>query len=397
MLKTTVKLKCMQVGAVLAGAAIVLSGCSSGGSDRSNVDPAARSAAVEKAKGGATQLLDAGKLPNKWTGPESSPKPRPGIKLTIIPEQMASTGSSRAADAIQEEATKLGWVPKISDGQGKPDVQLNALNAAVDEKADAVILVFVDTTRVQSALQRALAAGIQVVTLGSLKNTPDTVPDISFDWLRSGEAIAQYAVWKSGGDLGMLQMKNTDLYITVNGQYKGSQDYLEQEANCPGCVVVTKDWSLASFEDPTTGPAAQAVATLQSDPSLNWVSCFDSCLFRVTNGLNRAGLADRVSGAGFDCNPENLADIRSGGSQKVCFADPREWLAFAAMDNINRMTNGQPAVDYTKALPVALFDKESLDSLPADQSKQLETDGWQGNFDFRTKFEQLWGLSPSSR
>jgi ribose transport system substrate-binding protein len=361
------------------------------------VDPAARTAAVDKAKTGASELLDAGKLPNKWTGPETSPKPKPGIRLTIIPEQMASTGSSRAANAIEQEATKLGWVPKISDGQGKPDVQLNALNTAVDEKADAVILVFVDTTRVQSALQRALAAGVKVVTLGSLKNTPETVPDISFDWLRSGQAIAQYAVWKSGGDLGMLQMRNTDLYITVNGQYKGSQDYLEQESNCPGCEVVTKDWSLASFEDPTTGPAAQAVATLQANPSLNWVSCFDSCLFRVTNGLNRAGLSQRVSGAGFDCNPENLADIRSGGSQKVCFADPREWLAFAAMDNINRMTNGEPAVDYTKALPVALFDKESLDALPADQSKQLETQGWQGNFDFRTKFEQLWGLNPTSR
>jgi ribose transport system substrate-binding protein len=387
----------LRAGAALAAAAIALSACSSAGSERANVDPAARTAAVDRAKAGASELLDAGKLPNKWTGPETSPKPKPGIKLTIIPEQMASTGSSRAADAIEQEARKLGWIPKISDGQGKPDVQLNALNTAVDEKADAVILVFVDTTRVQSALQRALAAGVKVVTLGSLKNTPETVPDISFDWLRSGQAIAQYAVWKSGGDLGMLQMRNTDLYITVNGQYKGSQDYLEQEANCPGCEVVTKDWSLASFEDPTTGPAAQAVATLQANPSLNWVSCFDSCLFRVTNGLKRAGLSERVSGAGFDCNPENLADIRSGGSQKVCFADPREWLAFAAMDNINRMTNGEPAVDYTKALPVALFDKESLDALPADQSKQLETQGWQGNFDFRTKFEQLWGLSPASR
>lgn len=387
----------LRAGAALAGVALVLTACNSAGSERANVDPAARSAAVDKAKTGATELLDAGKLPNQWTGPETSPKPKPGIRLTIIPEQMASTGSSRAANAIEQEATKLGWVPKISDGQGKPDVQLNALNTAVDEKADAVILVFVDTTRVQSALQRALAAGVKVVTLGSLKNTPDTVPDISFDWLRSGQAIAQYAVWKSNGDLGMLQMRNTDLYITVNGQYKGSQDYLEQDANCPGCEVVTKDWSLASFEDPTTGPAAQAVATLQANPSLNWVSCFDSCLFRVTNGLNRAGLSQRVSGAGFDCNPENLADIRSGGSQKVCFADPREWLAFAAMDNINRMTNGQPAVDYTKALPVALFDKESLDALPADQSKQLETQGWQGNYDFRAKFEQLWGLAPAGR
>jgi len=392
MAKKPVRSKWLPTGAALLGGLLFLSACSSG-SDRSDVDPGARTAAVEKAQVGAEELLQAGLQTNEWTGPESSPTPRAGVKLTIIPEQMASTGSSRAANAIQQEVTKLGWIPKISDGQGKPDVQLNALNTAVDEKADAVILIFVDTTRVQSALQRALDAGVKVVTLGSLKNTPDTVPDVSFDWLRSGEAIAQYAVWKSGGDLGMLQMKNTDLYITVNGQYKGSQDYLAQESNCPGCDIVTKDWSLASFEDPTTGPAAQAVATLQSDSGLNWVSCFDSCLFRVTNGLDRAGLSDRVSGAGYDCNPENLDIIRSGGSQKVCFADPREWLAFAAIDNINRMTNNEAAVDYTKALPVALFDKDSLDSLPPEQSKELETSGWQGNYDFRTKFETLWGIA----
>lgn len=392
MAKKPLKSRLLPLSAALLGVALLISACSSG-SDRSDVDPAARAAAVERAQVGAEELLQAGLQENDWTGPESSPAPKAGVKLTIIPEQMASTGSSRAANAIEQEAVKLGWIPKISDGQGKPDVQLNALNTAVDENADAVILVFVDTTRVQSALQRALDAGVKVVTLGSLKNTPETVPDVSFDWLRSGEAIAQYSVWKSGGDLGMLQMRNTDLYITVNGQYKGSQDYLEQEENCPGCDIETKDWSLASFEDPTTGPAAQAAATLQANSGLNWVSCFDSCLFRVTNGLDRAGLSDRVSGAGYDCNPENLDIIRSGGSQKVCFADPREWLAFAALDNINRMTNDQPAVDYTDALPVALFDKDSLDALPADQSEELETSGWQGNYDFRTKFEQLWGIA----
>lgn len=392
MAKKPLNSRLLPLSAALLGVALLISACSSG-SDRSDVDPAARAAAVERAQVGAEELLQAGLQENDWTGPESSPAPIAGVKLTIIPEQMASTGSSRAANAIEQEAVKLGWIPKISDGQGKPDVQLNALNTAVDENADAVILVFVDTTRVQSALQRALDAGVKVVTLGSLKNTPETVPDVSFDWLRSGEAIAQYSVWKSGGDLGMLQMRNTDLYITVNGQYKGSQDYLEQEENCPGCDIETKDWSLASFEDPTTGPAAQAAATLQANSGLNWVSCFDSCLFRVTNGLDRAGLSDRVSGAGYDCNPENLDIIRSGGSQKVCFADPREWLAFAALDNINRMTNDQPAVDYTDALPVALFDKDSLDALPADQSEELETSGWQGNYDFRTKFEQLWGIA----
>jgi ribose transport system substrate-binding protein len=381
-------------GVVVAiiGVILLLTGCSTAPSDRSAVDPAARAAAVEKARGGAAELLDAGMHDNQWTGPETSPPPRPGLRITLIPEQMASTGSSRPAKAIESEVKKLGWVPKISDGQGKPEVQLNALNTAVDEKVDAVILIFVDTTRVQSALQRALAAGVKVVTLGSLKNTPDTVPDVSFDWVRAGESVAQYAVWKSGGDLGMLQMRNADLYIVVNGQYKGSQDYLDTPGNCPGCDVVTQDWSLATFEDPTIGPAAQAVATRLANPQLNWVSCFDSCLFRVSNGLNRAGFTDSVSGAGFDCNPENLDIIRAGGVQKVCFADPREWLAYAAIDNVNRMTNGLPAFDFTESIPVALFDKDSLSQLPPDRSAELETKGWQGNFDFRAKFEQLWGI-----
>lgn len=382
-----------KLAAAMAGAFLLLTACSAGdAASKDSVDPKAVEAAVQKAETGAMELMNAATQENKWTGPEDSPTPKKGLNVTVIPEQMASTGSSRPANAIVAEAEKLGWNPKISDGQGKPDVQLNALNTAVDEKVDAVILIFVDTTRVQSALKRAIDADIPVVTLGSLKNTPETVPDVSFDWVRSGEALAQYMVWKSKGDLNLLQMKNTDLFITVNGQYKGSQDYLEQEGNCPGCTIDTKEWSLASFEDPTTGPAAQAIATLQANPSLNWVSCFDSCLFRVTNALDRASLADKVSGAGFDCNPENIAIIREGGSQKVCFADPREWLAYAAVDNINRMTNGQDPFDYTKSIPVGLFDKEILESLPSDKSIELETAGWQGNFDFRAKFEELWGV-----
>lgn len=392
MAKTPSKPAWYKLAGALAGLSLLLTACGGGESSATEVDPQVRQAAVAKAEDGAMELINAATQENKWTGPEDSPAPKEGLNITIIPEQMASTGSSRPAEAIEAEAKKLGWNPKISDGQGKPEVQLNALNTAVDEKADAVVLIFVDTTRVQSALKRAIAADIPVVTLGSLKNTPETVPDVSFDWVRSGEALAQYMVWKSEGDLSLLQMKNTDLYITVNGQYKGSQEYLEQDENCPGCNIVTKDWSLASFEDPTTGPAAQAVATLQADPSLNWVSCFDSCLFRVTNAMDRAGLSERVSGAGFDCNPENIAIIRSGGSQKVCFADPREWLAYAAVDNINRMTNGEEPFDYTKSIPIAMFDKETLESLPEEKSKELEELGWQGNFDFRAKFEELWGL-----
>ena len=102
------------------------------------------------------------------------------------------------------KASIAAELPKMRDcraSRAKPairDSRVIALNTAVDEKVDAIILIFVDTTRIQSALKRALAAGIQVVTLGSLKNTPETVPDVSFDWVGAGRAVAQYAVAKAG-------------------------------------------------------------------------------------------------------------------------------------------------------------------------------------------------------
>ncbi|WP_345600398.1 substrate-binding domain-containing protein, partial [Thermocatellispora tengchongensis] len=142
--------------------------------------------------------------------------------------------------------------------------------------------------------------------------------------------------------------------------------------------MVTKEWSLASFEDPTTGPAAQAVATLQSDPSLNWVSCFDSCLFRVTNSLDRAGLSDKVSGAGFDCNPENIAIIREGGSQKVCFAN-------ASISNPWRQTGWITMNQQLKALQKTgvISEMETRDAKDNDNTQIADIDYFiaEGNCD----------------
>ena len=380
----------MQALAIAAAAVIVLSGCSGTGTGGATVDAASRAATVAAAEKGANVLLTAAAQDNEWTGPSDSPAPIDGLEVTVIPEQMASTASRLAAETIRDQGALIGWDVKISDGQGKPDVQLNAVNTAVDEGADAIILIFVDTTRVQAGVQRAVDGDIPIITIGSLKNTPDTVPDVSFDWYGSGQAIAQYMVWKSDAELNLLQMKNTDLYVVVNGQFAGSQDWIED--NCASCTVTVKEWSLASFDDPTSGPAAQASAALQSDTSIDWVSCFDSCLFRVSQAVDRTGMTERMSGAGYDCSPENLAQISEGGMQKVCFADPRAWLAMAAMDNINRMSNDEEPFDYTKSIPVALFDKDVLDGLDASKREELETTGWQGNFDFRAKFLELWGV-----
>lgn len=353
-------------------------------------DPAAVARAVEKAKSGIQPYISAATEPIAWNGPETSPRPRPGLNVVII-AQMNATGASRPANAIAEAATAIGWHPTIVDNQGKADVKLAAINSAVDQHADAIFLLYVDPQLVASGVRRAQAAGIPLITYGIDHPSDLDIPDVSGDYVLQGRTVAQYLVWRNNANVNLLIEEASDEYVVAHEQGPGMRDYLGDQQNCPGCQVQTKQYVLSNFLDPTSGPAAQASATLQSNPAINSVICFDACLYQVISAIDRAGLTDRIAGAGFNCNPENLALIQQGHVQQVCWADPFEWAGYAMVDNINRITSGEAPFDYKSAIPGALFDKATLDSLPPEKVAEISQAGWNGTFDFKAKFTQLWG------
>lgn len=317
-----------------------------------------------------------------WKGPTSSPKPIAGTRVAVVSCCQAAEGAARAARAMLGVADKIGWKMDVFDGRGDPQEQNKAVNAAVDANYDAIILLFVDTPVVTEGVTRALDAGIKVITLGSLKNTPDSIPDVSWNYAATGEAVANYMIWKSNGAVNALLLLNTDLYVVREGQYRGTEQVLKDLAKCPGCEVQTREWSLANLD---SQPVAIASAALQSEPTTNWVWCFDACMSRVARGMAAAGLSQGVSGAGFDCNAENLQLIEAGIVQAVCAGDSRDWVALATIDNLNRMLHGEPTVD--QGLPVRMFDATNIAQLSDEERKS----GWQGGYDFRDKYLELWG------
>ncbi len=318
-----------------------------------------------------------------WHGPTSAPKPVTGKRVAVIACCQAAEGSSRPANAIAEAGKLLGWTVDIFDGKGDPAEQSKAFNAAIDAKYDAIALDFVDTPVVADAVKRALDAKIQLITLGDMKNTPDTIPDVSHDYVGTGRAIANYMIWKSNGKINAFLLKNTDLYEIEHGQYLGTNEVLSDPSKCPDCKMTVKPWTFAVID---TQPAALAAAAVQADPSTNWVWCFDACMSRVSRSLKAAGLGENVRGAGFDCNGENNQLIRDGVIQVVCACDPREWEGYALIDNLNRMFNGQPAV--AQNIPIRLFDKDNINQLTDYEFNH----GWQGDYDFKTAYKKLWGL-----
>jgi ribose transport system substrate-binding protein len=345
-------------------------------------DAAAAVAAAQKA---ATEALSS---PSVWKGPTTGPKPQPGKRVAIVTCALLTEGCNRPARAATEAAKKIGWNPTVFDGQGDTGKQLAAINAAVDGKYDAIIVILIDPSQVNEGVQRAIAAHIPVVTLGQpmytdARKTLSQIPDISHDWLKTGELIGDYMIWKSNGRVDALLLNNPETTVVQYGQFAGTKSKLADPKACPDCKVRVEDFTIAQIN---SQPAQLAAAAVQRDPKINWVWCYDFCMANVATDLIARGLQGDVMGAGFDCNAQNLALIKDDRVQRVCIADPRDWEAWATVDTANRLMQGQPAVD--QSIPVRLFDKSNMADLTADDLKE----GWQGGLDYKSYYLKMWGV-----
>ncbi|MBV9634710.1 MAG: sugar ABC transporter substrate-binding protein [Methylobacteriaceae bacterium] len=343
-------------------------------------------AAVAAAQKEAEQALSA---PTAWAGPTAAPKPLTGKKIAVISCAQLTEGCNRPSRAAVEAAQKLGWDATIFDGKGDVGTQLAAINAAVDSKYDGIALMIVDPVQVNEGIRRALDAKIPVVTLAEPAYTDQrkallaSVPDVSHDWLTTGKLIGDYMIWKSEGHINALLLNDPEVTVVQYGQFAGTQAKLIDKQACPDCKVTVENFTIATLN---TQPAALTAAAVQRDPAINWVWCYDFCMANVATDLIARGLQGKIMGAGFDCNAQNLQLIRDGRVQVVCIADPRDWEAWAAVDTLNRLMNGQPAVDQN--IPVRLFDKSNLDQLTDTDIKN----GWQGGTDFRSQYLKIWGV-----
>lgn len=325
-----------------------------------------------------------------YSGPTSGPKAKPGVRVAIVSCSQVTTGCHRPTQAAYNAAKTIGWKPTIFDGQGEPSVQLRAVETAVSAHYQAIILMLTDPINVSAGLKAAKAAHIPVITLGEPNYTKirattyKWIPDVSHDWYQSGVALGEYMVWKSNGKANVLMMDGADTVVVQKGQFAGSYSVLANKRLCPNCKVNVQKFTVATL---TTVPPQEATAAVQGNSQLNWLWCYDFCLYQAITKLRAAGLVrSGLQAAGFDCNAENLNLMRTGVVQSVCAADARDWEAWATIDEANRLVQGQPPVAENP--PFRLYDRSTLNQLTSQDMSQ----GWQGGFSFRAQFKRIWGV-----
>jgi ribose transport system substrate-binding protein len=361
-------------------------------------EASAATAGVDPTKTYAAGVPTLEELQTKGTeeeAPTSGPKAKSGVSVAFVSCGLESPGCRTPAEEGKSAAAALGWNYKVFDGKLTPQGWSEAIRSAIASKPDVIITLGMSCPEIVEPLKEAKAAGIETISLEGLNcnekvfGEPNaepgfTIPMVYNKGAESGEDYfyqwgsqeAQYTIDATQGE-GKIIL--TPLSVSFG---ETMQEAWEAElAKCSGCEVVeTMPW--VSSEE-VNGFSTKFETALVKNPEANaTIFNFDSNAVNAggAKAIVDAGRAkDMVANCG-EAGSEAQELIRNEQGLTACAgAVDLKWLAWAAMDEVNRTMNGQESVP--EGVGFRVIDKSNL----SPQGKGVES-----SIDFEKAYEGIW-------
>ncbi|PQP16598.1 sugar ABC transporter substrate-binding protein [Rhodococcus opacus] len=371
--------------AALVGAiAIVFGtvGCGSDGGGTSSGPGDSESARAFLAHAEQVAKAASGEIP--LTVPTSGPPAVKDKTIVTIPCSAAAQGCKFAVDQFAEAAHAIGWKTIMIDPAGDPAKMADAVNRAVSMKADGIFTVAIDSSTIQAPLKAAGDAGLETICFSCIDE-----PELLVDELpaatqheRDGYALAAQAFIDGGANLKAILLQDSEFGNTIRRQ-QGVVKFIDEcKAAGASCELVGQQNFLV--QDISTSLPKQTVALLRKNPGWNALFApYDAPLTFVLPELRSAGLVqDGQRAYGFDPIDLNVKWIRDGDVEAGTVASPYKWIAYAGVDQFNRVFAGEQPVD-----------QGVKDKLVIKSNAPGEGETYLGDSDPATAFTQLWGVS----
>jgi ribose transport system substrate-binding protein len=350
------------------------SGSSSGGAASTSAESASGTSAE------AQKVVDEFTSQVQWPGPNDPVKAPAGKKLTVIICGSQGITCVRVGNGVKAAGEALGYQVKVVDGRSDPTVWNQAIKGAIADKTDGIVLAAIPPVVVSDAVASAKKAGIPVAaglsTAGDVevKGNPSR-PDIA-------RANAAYLTVASKGKANVLSIRDDEFPET-----KFTSDQLKKDlaSLCPDCKVSKEvDFTLALASQRL---ASQVTQALRNDPNIDYiVTPFDTVNVFVQQGIAAAGRKGKVKIVGVGGDPPSVDAIKAG-DELASLGTPAEWLGWMLVDGLVRGFAGQDVPPLNKEIDTNYEVPQRF--ITADT--ELDPKGWQGDFDYRAKFKELWG------
>jgi len=370
-------------GAILAASLVAACGSgSAGGSSSPNSGHAGTSASAVAFAAKAKEIAAQASAAIPVTVPSSSPAIQPGKKIVMIPCSAAAEGCEAAVNAFANAAKAVGWTTSQIDPAGDPSKMANAVNQAVSQKADGIFTVAIDSATLKAPLQTAKSAGLKTVCFSCVDEPGlmvGTLPDAS-QFETDGYALAAQAFVDSGENLKVILLRDSEFGNTVQRE-QGVLNFIKDcEAAGASCSLVAQQNFLIG--DISTSLPKQVAALVRNKPGWNaLIAPYDAPLLYVLPELKNGLVKDGQRAYGFDPVEAIIKSIRDKGVEAATVASPYDWVAYAAIDQLNRAFAGQPAVNE------GVKDKLVTSSNAPGEGKTYVGDG-----DPAGDYLKLWGM-----
>ncbi|MFI3213681.1 MAG: sugar ABC transporter substrate-binding protein [Eubacteriales bacterium] len=207
----------------------------------------------------------------------------------------------------EQAGEELGITVTIQGPPQENDVvgQISVIEDMITAGADALCIAPCDSAGVSDVVDRAMAAGIPVVSVGDTMGT-DVSSTVTTDNYNAGWVAAEYLGEKIGGEGKVIIINGMLSQAGGAGRRDGFVDYMtETFGDAVTIVEVAADWddskALSGFE------SAYAANTDMVGGYVAW----DGALIQMQAVLDREG-RDDVLLVGFDCYEEVLQDMKDG-------------------------------------------------------------------------------------
>lgn len=322
--------------------------------------------------------------------PTSGPKPVTGKKIWVISCSQDVSLCAGHAQGITEAGKLLGWTTTTFDGKYDPATMGNGVRQAIAGKYDAIVIAGTDCAGIKAPLEEARAAGIKIIGIEGADcdiTNPGEKPlfdaNVTYvegdvvPWVKKyGAWQGDYIIAKTNGKAEAIVFVSDEVLISK----LNSDATIAELKRCPDCVVHEVKFSYG-FQ----GPQLQQLAeqSLLRFPKANAIAVpADSVILSGMGAAIEASKRNLIVVAA-EGQEATMNLVRSGSPQVTAgIGIPSVWEGYSAVDNLNRLFQGQPPVGSGAGLQVYDKDHNAGTSGPFTAST-----------DFVSAYKKAWGLS----
>ena len=319
-------------------------------------------------------------------GPAFDAKAKAGGKtIFIIPASSQIPFVSTIANHIKRVAGSVGVKVTIWQNQGQPSQWVQGMDAAVAQKASAIVLLAGnDPAGLQPQIKAAKAKGIPTIVAHLYDDNQASAPNVgglvNIPYKLAGQLIADQAIADTKGKANALVVTINQVKSTVPMVAGIKQEFAKY---CSGCKLKFTDVTIA---DIATKIQPNVQAALTADPKINYViALYDSAQVPfAAAAIRAAGRIGKVKISTFNGTPEILKMVKQGDIVTMNVGENLEWIGYAIADQSMRIMGGLAPVKNAR-VPVRVFDASNI-----GQTGPKFTSGW--GTSYVGGYRKLWGL-----